>query len=155
MEVTVRNQTNNQSTADYSRRELLLFDNRFSNTQISNPDGLGVGNVLLKGTLLARAADGTVVPYSSISAGNVVTNTNKIVGVLTSNELVTVAKETTIAVSGDINSSEIIAFNADGTELTALDFSKLDAGTGLTLGDALERLGFNLQAGVQNQKFDN
>lgn len=141
IDVTQRNSTRNQSTADYEQKKVFLFDNRFSKGVLENDSDPGVDVVLKSGMLVFRSSNGnlTLQPvYTSL------------VGVLAIDGEVTLAPNQDIQIdfcnSGTLEASSlIIPSNLPLFEIVS----------GLQIADHLRRIGFHLEAATEQTKFDN
>ena len=136
-----RNVTRNQSTADYSKSKIFIFDNRFHSGIFKNDteDPL----TLRAGMLVCRdvATPDGLIPATSA-------NLAKVVGIATSTlpELAADATSTiNYGVKGTVDSNLII--------LPATVTFNTTVGS-VTLRDFLEGLGFHLEASVENTKFE-
>lgn len=149
-DLTQRNATRNQSTADYGQRRIFLFNNRYQEGTFKNNTGAEL--VLKAGSLVKRdpANAAQVIPAANDKT------LQDVVGIVKLDEDVTLAAGATLvinfAISGDIDETELAlpagasldAFPTDGT--TPLT---------ITLRDILQAKGFVLQGSVQNTKYDN
>lgn len=137
-----RNATNNQSTVDFDRRNVFLFDNRFQEAVLINKTASSVE--METGMLVVRDTNtaGQVQLATSTTLANVIGITFMNPVTLGQNE----TSEINYAVKGDI------------------DVSLLELPSGVTLDDTvgdkalrdvLTDLGFVLKNVTENSKFDN
>lgn len=141
-----RNTTRNQSTVDYRRRRIFIFDNRYQEAIFKNTTA---GELVLKpGSLVLRdtAVAGQVKP--AVDDDTIIDT----IGILKLDEELTVPAGATISVnfciSGYVDETHI--------ELPgAATLEKIVTGDSKTLRDHLHALGFHLQASVDNTKYDN
>lgn len=144
MNVEQRNETRNQSTADFSKNKVFLFDNRFAKGTLTNDSDPEETWTLQTGQLVYRKASGTNL--------TLVATGNTLVGVLAIDGTVDLAANASISVDygtkGTINGLELVDIAQDPLDLT-------DA-AGLALKDALENLGLHVDTStVEHTKFDN
>jgi hypothetical protein len=146
-EFTQRDSTQNQSTADVSHKHIFLFDNKYSKGIFNNNTG-GAYN-LVPGTVVIRdAANPTkVIPAVSgatlINIVGVVAGMTDITGIANGADV-----NITYAHGGSINSALLVL--PGGVTLNTVP-----AGSGKTVGDILEALGFDLESVTENTKTDN
>lgn len=140
---TQRNATRNQSTADFQRENLFLYENRYSEAVFKNNTG---GNLNVEsGILVIRntASVGQILPTTSLTLAN-------IVGILKYDGDSVFADAATANVNycteGDIDAG-LIVFPA-GVTLDTVVGSKI-------LKDVLTDLGFVLFNVEEGSKFDN
>lgn len=141
-EISQRNVTRNQSTADYAVKRLFIFDNRFTEGIYKNNTLVDI--TLKTGMLVARGAvAGGLIPITADNLANTI-------GIA--------------AQEGDVllapNATSNINFCTKGTIMT--NHLVLPAGVTLdtmvgnkSLRDLLESIGFHLEFAVENTKFDN
>lgn len=137
-----RNATNNQSTVDFNRENLFLFNNRFQEATLINK---GASAVEMATGLLVVRDTGTAGQVELAASGTLA----NVIGITFMNPVTLAQNETSeinYAVCGDI------------------DVSLLELPSGVTLDDAvgnkalrdiLTDLGFVLQNVTENSKFDN
>ena len=69
VDVTQRNSTRNQSTADFEQKKIFLFDNRFSQGTLENLTDPAADQTLKAGQLVFRIAGGNLSlegPYTQL-----------------------------------------------------------------------------------------
>lgn len=148
MGVEQRNATRNQSTADYSHKQIFLFDNRYQDGVLANSGNL---SEIPAGSLLKRVASNKLEIVSvADSLDPAVVET--IVGVLTE-DVSGQDVQVSFGVKGTVNSGYLLVKGTTDFQTASID-SALSSGT-LTLRDYLERLGFHLESSVEHTKFDN
>ena len=144
VDVTQRNATRNQSTADFQQKKIFLFDNRFENGVFKNNDEADID--VVAGLLVARdtgTANG-LIPVTALTLANVV-------GIVNIDGTVTLAEDETVEVAyatkGTIN----------GNLLTLPATVTLNSTVGSkSLKDVLEGIGFHVETNiVENTNFDN
>lgn len=139
------NNTNNQSTAKYTFEQTFLGNNRFDEKTLTNT--LASAEITLKtGQLIVKTA-AAVVDVLDVAA-----NIANVVGILLMDEDTAVADDASRTVNiatGGLVAEEMIILPAGITLDTVIPT------TVLTLRDRLNELGFHLEAGVENTKFDN
>ncbi len=142
IDVTQRNSTRNQSTADYEQKKVFLFDNRFSKGVLINDSDPAVDVVVKSGMLVFR----------KFTDGNLTLNPTytQLVGVLAIDGEVTLIPNQDIQVdfcnSGTLEASNLII--PGNNPLTQIEL-------GLQIADHLRRIGFHLEAATEQTKFDN
>lgn len=143
IDVTQRNSTRNQSTADFEQKKIFLFDNRFSNGTLKNLTDPATDQTIKAGQLLFRASTGELTIVADA-------NYAKLVGVL--------------AIDG-----QVILDGGDSLEVTYCDKGTIDGGNlvlpgsdtlttlknGLTVKDHLQRLGIHVEISTEMTSFDN
>lgn len=144
MNVEQRNVTSNQSTADYSKKKVFLFDNRFAQGTLTNDSDPEVTWAVQSGQLVYRKASGTNL--------TLVATSNVLVGVLKIDGPVDVLANASLTVDygtkGTINGLELVDIAGDALNLTNA--------AGLALKDALENIGLHVDTStVEHTKFDN
>lgn len=143
MNVEQRNETRNQSTADYSKKKVFLFDNRFAKGTLTNDSDPEVTWTLQSGQLVYRALGATNLTLSSDGV---------LVGVLKIDGTINVAANASVSVDygtkGTINGLELVDIAGDALNLTNA--------AGLELKDSLENIGLHVDTStVEHTKFDN
>lgn len=136
--------TRNQSTADYSRQSLFVYENRYYESILTNPDAAAL--TAEEGLLVMRDANNP----TGIVAITAVADLDKVIGVLNPNGSVELAQNETISVNyahkGDI----------DGGLLVLPDTVTLNTVVGdQTLKDLLTSKGFVILNVTELTKFDN
>lgn len=144
MNVNQRNATRNQSTADYSKKKLFLFDNRFANGLLTNDSSPATTWTIQTGQLVYRKASGTHLTLNA--SGNV------LVGVLNIDGTVEVLNNASISVyygtKGTINGLELVDIAGASLNLTNAN--------GIALKDSLDNIGIHVDTStVEHTKFDN
>jgi hypothetical protein len=143
-DVTQRNGTRNQSTADYQTRKIFIFDNRFIDGKYFN-NTAGALDVQT-GLLVVRDK---VTPANFLPA--TAANLADVVGIVDSEGVVSLGAGLTLVISvctkGTIDSNQLVLPAA----------VTLDTVVGnKTLRDVLEAIGFHIDSStVENTKFDN
>lgn len=138
MGVIQRDQTRNQSTADYSTKRIFIWDNHYFIATYKNTTG--ANQTLEAGLVMCRAEDGTVEPLKTD-----LTNLNSAVGisayegssVFPANGTV----EMNVCSKGTVESI-YIALPGSNT------LASFNADSGLTIRDVLERVGLHLNEGT-------
>ena len=144
VDVTQRNATRNQSTADFQQKKIFLFDNRFENGVFKNNAVADID--VVAGLLVARdtATANGLIPVTALTLANVV-------GIVNIDGTVTLAENETAdvayATKGTIN----------GNLLTLPARATLNSTVGSkSLKDVLEGIGFHVETNiVENTNFDN
>jgi hypothetical protein len=139
---TQRNATNNQSTVDFQRDNIFMFQNRFQEAVLVN-----------KGAPAVEMATGMLVVRDTDTAGQVelaaIGTLANVIGITFMNPVTLAQNETSeinYAISGDI----------DVSLLELPDSVTLDTTVGAkALRDILTDLGFVLQNVTETSKFDN
>ena len=149
VDITQRNADRNQSTADYQRKNVFLFGNRYQEVTFLNNTGASLD--IENGLLVKRnPADVTQVIPATKGADGV--ELSKTIGILSIEGKATLLDAGTISanvcISGDVDSS-LLAFPAATTLAT------LATAVGKTYKDILTALGFVLFNVVEGSKFDN
>ncbi len=146
MDVTQRNATRNQSTADYELRKIFIFDNRFVEGAYKNNSG---SSLTLKSGMLA--VRDTSVPGGFLPA--TVDNLLDVIGI--------------VAVDGSVLLANAAATNINICTKGTIDGNLLVMPAGVTLNtvptdanktvrDILEGIGFHIDtSSVEMTKFDN
>ena len=142
--VTQRNETRNQSTADFQSKKIFIFDNRFENGSYKNNT---VGDLdLTAGMLVARdlTVDGGLIPVTSANLADTI-------GIAAYDGTVTIATTASVvtayATKGTIDGNQL--------SLPATVTLNTDVGT-KSLKDVLEAIGFHIDtSSVEHTKFDN
>ena len=144
VDVTQRNATRNQSTADFQQKKIFLFDNRFENGVFKNNDEADID--VVAGLLVARdnATANGLIPVTALTLANVV-------GIVNIDGTVTLAEDETVEVAyatkGTMNGN-LLPLPATVT-LNSTVGSK-------SLKDVLEGIGFHVETNiVENTNFDN
>jgi hypothetical protein len=149
IEITQRNANRNQSTADYQRKNVFLFGNRYQEVTFLNNTGAALD---VENGLLVKRNPANVAQLIPATAGTDGVDLPKTVGILSIEGKVTLADAATISanvcVSGDIDTS-LVTFPAATTLAT------LAVAEGKTYKDILTALGFVLFNVVEGSKFDN
>lgn len=144
MNVDQRNETRNQSTADFSKKKVFLFDNRFAKGTLVNDSDPEVTWTLQSGQLVYRKAASTDL--------TLVATSNTLIGVLAIDGSVDVAANSSLSVDygskGTINGLELVDIAGVALNLTNA--------AGAALKDALENIGLHVDTStVEHTKFDN
>lgn len=143
-DVTQRNNDRNQSTADYQKKKIFIYNNRYQNAVYHNNSGASA--TVSSGSLVLRE---TATPANIIPAIAGATLAN-VIGILSLDGSVTLADAGTVnasyAVSGDIDAGELTF--PSGVSLDTVVGSKL-------LRDVLTDLGFKLVNVQEQTNFDN
>jgi len=144
MDVNQRNVTRNQSTADYSKKKVFLFDNRYDSGTLVNDSDPEATWTLQTGQLVYRVAASTNL--------SLVATSNTLVGVLVLDGTVDLAANATLNVNygtkGTINGLELL--DIAGGQLV------LTNAAGVAKKDALESIGLHVDTStVELTKFDN
>lgn len=150
--ITQRNATRNQSTADYTRKNLFLFGNRYEEVIFNNNTGTEL--TALAGILVVRdtANPTKVVPadYDPLAGPPAINTLGDIVGILNINGEVVLANaaetNANICLSGDIDAGLLTL--PEGVTLNTVVGNKI-------LKDILTGLGFVLFNVTENSNFDN
>lgn len=142
VDVTQRNATRNQSTADYEQKKIFLFDNRFSTGTVKNAADPAATQTLKAGQLLFRASDGTLSITGAYSA---------LVGVLAIDGSVDLASAATLTVTycdkGTVNANALVLPGTDTLNTVT---------SGLTVKDYLNNIGLHIDTSiVEMTGFDN
>lgn len=142
--VNQRDNTRNQSSADYNCESIFLFNNTYQEAVFNNNSG---GSLDLKaGTLVLRDTDNAGQIEPAI-AGATLTD---VIGILKLEDPVTLANAETLPVNfctgGDID--ETLLQLPDGVTMQTAVGNK-------TLRDVLNGLGFSFKASSDNTKYDN
>lgn len=143
MNVTQRNSTRNQSTADFEQKKIFLFDNRFSNGTVKNLASPAADQTLKAGQLLFRDASGflSIVPDANYA---------NLVGILALDGEVVLATTLTLDItycnSGTVDGGSLV-FNGSDVLTTIKN--------GLTIKDHLERIGIHVEVSTEMTNFDN
>lgn len=146
VDTTQRNATRNQSTADFERKNIFTFGNRYSEGVFLN----GSGDVLVAeaGILVMRNTDEELNKTALVPATD--EHLGKVVGILNVEGSVEMANAQEIncnyCISGDVDAS-LLALPA-GVTLNTVVGNKL-------LKDVLTDLGFVLHNVTENSNFDN
>lgn len=138
--------TRNQSNLKISHKHIFLFDNQYSETIFNNNTGdaytLKPGLVVIRNT----SAPTKVVPAV---AGATLIN---IVGVISTNDDIEMSDgsdaNVTFCHGGVVNKDLLILPSGVTLDTVITD-------QGITVGDKLRSLGFDLEGAVENTKFDN
>lgn len=138
-----RNVTRNQSTVDFQHKNIFVFDNRYEEGIFKNNSGAELTTKPFK--LVAREV-GVVGGLIPVIAGNLA----DVIGISTE------TTENTMAIGATMN----INYCTKGTIAEGMiglpDGVTLDTTVGTkALRDVLEGLGFHLEKGIENTKFDN
>lgn len=143
VDTTQRNATRNQSTADFQRKSIFTFGNRFSEAIFKNDSGALL--VATAGILVRRdtANPTKVIPVTALTLADTI-------GILA------IEGEVEMAIAADINCNYCIEGDIDG------EFLVLPAGVTLNtvvgnkiLKDILTDLDFVINNVVDGSKFDN
>jgi hypothetical protein len=149
VKITQRDATRNQSTADYQRKNIFLFGNRYQEVTFLNNTG---ASLVVENGLLLKRNPANVNQLIPATAGADGVDLPKTVGILSIEGQVTLADAGTISanvcISGDIDTS-LLTFPAATTLETLADAE------GKTYKDILTALGFVLFNVVEGSKFDN
>lgn len=143
VETTQRNATRNQSTADFQRKNLFLFGNRYAESIFNNNTAAEI--TATSGLLVVRdvANPTKLIPATAANLANVV-------GILN------VEGEVPLAVSADLNCNLCLSGDIDASLLTLPATVTLNTVVGTRLlRDILTGLGFVLFNVVENSKFNN
>lgn len=142
--VTQRNVTRNQSTADYEIKKIFIFDNRFESGIYVNPEV--ASSDLEAGMLVARdlTVDGGLIPVTA-------SNLADVVGIAAYEGVITLATDETVVTSYATKGT------IDGNKLVLPDTVTLNTDVGTkSLRDVLEAIGFHIDtSSVEHTKFDN
>ncbi|PXX26273.1 hypothetical protein C7967_11534 [Thalassospira sp. 11-3] len=138
--------TRNQSNLKISHKHIFLFDNKYAESIFNNNTGdtytLKPGLVVIRNT----AATTKVIP--AVSGATLI----NIVGVVSTNDDIEMSDGSdaniTICDGGVINKDLLIL-------PSGVTLDTLIATHGITVGDKLRSLGFDLEGAVENTKFDN
>lgn len=145
--INQRNATRNQSTADFIRCEhIFLFDNHFQEAVFKNTTGSDY--TLKPGSLVLRDTTASKQVKPAVDDDTI----DNVIGIVFIEEEVTLAANETL----DINYA--IDGGIDETKLALPGTVTLDTvatGKAKTLRDNLNGQGFQLEASVQNTKYDN
>jgi hypothetical protein len=149
--IVQRSATRNQSTADFSRENLFLYGNRYSESIFKNNTGANL--TAMAGILVVRdvTAPTKVIPadYDTVQNPNVNT-LGDVVGILT------IEGEKVLANNGEMNCNVCISGDIDAGLLVLPDGVTLNTVVGTkVLKDILTGLGFVLHNVTENAKFDN
>lgn len=148
-QITQRNQTRNQSTADFQVNRVFIFDNRFEYGAFKNTTGASF--TLLEGMLVARSLTivGGLIPvtFTDLSTNNLA----DCIGIASQEGSVVLAANAISNISyctkGTVNSN-LLQLPA-GVTLDTVVGNKV-------LRDVLEALGLHIDSStVENTKFDN
>ena len=139
-----RNQTRNQSTADYQIKRIFIFDNRFKEGVYKNTD---VAEATLAPYSLAARSATIVDGLIPVAAGNLA----DVVGI-TANE-----QSIVLAAAGTTNINICTKGTIEAIHLSLPAGVTLNTVVGAkTLKDILEGIGFHIEENaVENTKFDN
>lgn len=143
VETTQRNATRNQSTADFERKNLFLFGNRYTESVYNNNTEGEI--TATAGLLVVRDVTDPdkLIPATSANLANVV-------GILN------IEGEVVLTADADINCNLCLSGDIDSTLLTLPATVTLNTVVGAKLlKDILTGLGFVLHNVVENSKFDN
>lgn len=140
------NVTRNQSMAKITLEHIFLFDNRYDKVNFGNV--VAAGEITLAaGDLLYKRTGVLVDKLTDVDA-----NIAAVVGIAAMEGDVVLADTDTLAINmcveGTIDENKI---NLPGT----MSFDDVIPTTNLTLRDHLNQLGFHLEVGIDNTKFDN
>lgn len=143
VDITQRNASRNQSTADFQRNNVFLYGNRYTETTFRNNSGATM--TAKAGILVIRHTDAAeVVPAVS---GSTLANVVGFLNVVGENEMTDGATMTAnLCLSGDIDSSLI-------TLPTGVTLDTIVSGKALK--DILTALGFVLHNVVEGSNLDN
>lgn len=146
MDVTQRNATRNQSTADYESKKIFIFDNRYTEGVFKNNSGSSL--TLLTGMLAVRdtAIAGGFLPAT-------VANIESVIGVVAVDGSVVLANAATtninICTKGTIDGNKLILPATVTLDTVPTDATK-------TVRDILEGIGLHIDtSSVEMTKFDN
>lgn len=145
-QISQRNATRNQSTADYTTATLFIFDNRYMAGIFKNNTG---GSFTLKrGMLIARD---TAVPNGFVPVSTVADNLADIIGVCA------VEEDVVLANNGTVNVNICIHGTVDGTNLVMPAGVTLNTVEGTkTVKDIMQAIGLVVDVtACQNTKHDN
>ncbi len=140
------NVTRNQSMAKITLEHIFLFDNRY--------DKVTLGNVVAAGTIVLAAGDLLYKRTATLvdKLTDVDANIAAVVGIAAMEDdlsvLDTVQVAINMCVEGTIDEDKI---NLPG----GMTLDDVIPTTNLTLRDHLNQLGFHLETGIDNTKFDN
>lgn len=145
MSITQRDNNRNQSAVDISHLRIFLFNNTYQSAVFNNNTGapftLQPGMLVVRNT--ANAAQ--VLPPADVDAlANVI-------------GIVAIDEEVELAIAGTLNINYATQGDVDETKLI-LPAGTLDSvplGSGKTVRDILNSLGFHLTPTTENTKFDN
>lgn len=145
VDVTTRNVTRNQSTADFSVKRFCIFDNRFVPGIFTN--GSGASYDLVPGTLILRDTSKTNGFKAAVSG----TTLADVIGISVNEGTITLAD------AGTANINIVTSGTIDGTQLTFPGGVTLETVVGTkTVKDILNALGLHIdQSTVENTNFDN
>ena len=147
VESTQRGATRNQSTVDYSRKQVFVYGNRYRETVFLNNSGAALD--ISDGLLLIRNAANADQVIPAV-AGNTLEN---VIGFLK------IGCDTNLADGSTINASVCISGDVDAELLTLPATVTLNTVAGpagsKVLKDALTGLGFVLQNVTENSQTDN
>lgn len=146
MDVTQRNATRNQSTADYESKKIFIFDNRYVEGVYKNNSGSSL--TLVAGMLAVRdtAIAGGFLPATAA-------NLESVIGVVAIDGSVTLANTATanvnICTKGTIDGNKLVLPATVTLNTVPTDGTK-------TLRDILEGIGLHVDtSSVEMTKFDN
>lgn len=143
-EITQRNATRNQSTADFTRKNLFLFGNRYSEAIFSNNSG---AVLTAKAGILVRRDVLNVGKLLPAIAGATLAD---VVGILN------VEGEVVLAIAEDINCNYCLKGDVDAGLLVLPAGVTLNTVVGnKILKDILTDLGFVLSNVTENSQYDN
>lgn len=142
--VTQRNATRNQSTADFSVKRIAIFDNRFVPGVFKNNSG---GSFTLQAGMLVVRDTAVVNGFLPATAANLA----DVIGIAVQEGDVVLANNGTTAIN------IVVSGTVDGNQLTFPATVTLDTVVGnKVLKDVLDNLGLHVdQSSVENTKFDN
>lgn len=139
--VTQRNSTRNQSTADFEQKKIFLFDNRFSIGTIENLTDPAENQTLKAGQLVFRATNGKLTLEGLYS---------QLVGVLAIDGEVVLAGGDTLDItychSGTVDGGNLILQGADTLNTVS---------SGLAVRDYLNNIGLHVESVTEMTSFDN
>lgn len=145
MNVNQRNETRNQSTADFSKNKVFLFDNRYSQGILKNNSDPEATWTLKTGQIVYRQWDGTLAIYGTAV---------NIVGVLNIDGDIDVLAGDSLSVDyctkGTVNGLELLDIDGNVLDISIISIN------GLSIKDNLENIGLHVDTStVQHTKFDN
>ena len=152
VETTQRDATRNQSTADFERKNIFTFGNRYSEAIFKNNTGAEL--IAVAGILVVRdtSAPTKVIPaaYDLLAEPTPINTLGDVIGILN------VEGEITLANNGEINCNVCISGDVDASLLVLPAGVTLNTVVGnKILKDVLTDLGFVLHNVTENSNFDN
>lgn len=146
MEITQRNATRNQSTADFEHKKIFLFDNRFVEGVFKNTSGAIL--TLQAGMLVNRSA--------TVANGLIPTTVDNVVDNL---GICAIETPMVLQINQEININYCSKGTIDGTKLSlpaTVTLNTVPADSNKTVRDILEDLGLHVDiSATEHTKFDN